>query len=156
NAAKSAIERKANGNDVSGLTRLAEVWGDDVAKTLRAWLGMRASHSGKGAGLEDSTALTFAEQHADDYRYVAKSSQWLRWAATRWHPEDTLAAFDASRVLCRAAGDCRAKTVAAVIALARSDRRMAATADQWDANSMLLNAARSTIDLATGTERPAA
>ena len=138
-AATSAVEIKANGHDVAGPTRLAEVWSEDVGTTLRHWLKLRAQHTGKGAGLEDSTALTFAEQHADDYRYVAKSAQWMRWAASRWRTEDTLCAFDEARKLCRAAGDAKAKTVAAVERLARADRRIAATVDQWDAEPTIIN-----------------
>jgi P4 family phage/plasmid primase-like protien len=154
NAATNAVDLKANGKNVAGLARCREVWGQDVADTLGKWLGGSAVRQAKGAGLEDSIALDFAERHADDYRYIAASSQWMRWAETRWQTEDTLAAFDDSRKLCRQAGDAKAKTVAAVTALARSDRRMAATADQWDSNPMLFNAARSTIDLATCEERP--
>jgi putative DNA primase/helicase len=107
----------------------------------------------ESAGLEDSVALAFAGQHADQLRYVAKSSQWMRWDGLRWQVEDTLAAFDSSRMLCRAAGDAKAKTVAAVVTLARSDRRLAAKLDQWDGHAMLFNTTRGTIDLVTGIER---
>src|SRR5262245_31975547 len=78
----------------------------------------------------------------------------MHWIGTCWQPEDTLKAFDRSRTLCRAAGDADAKTVAAVVTLARSDRRMAATADQWDNDPMLLNAVGATINLRTGQARP--
>jgi P4 family phage/plasmid primase-like protien len=153
-AAVGAIALKANGAAVPGLPRLAGLWGKDVADTLAKWLPTaRVAHTGKGAGLEDSVALDFAEQHNDDLRYVAKSSQWMRWTALRWQSEDTLAAFDLSRALCRVAGDSRAKTVAGVVALARTDRRMAAVVDQWDIEPMLFNAAKSTIDLRTGHDR---
>jgi putative DNA primase/helicase len=90
-------------------------------------------------GLEDRIALDFSAQHAADLRYVAKSNQWRQWVASRWQEESTLAAFDKARILCRAAGDAKAKTVAAVVTLARSDRRMAATTDQWDTNPERLN-----------------
>jgi len=93
----------------------------------------------KAAGLEDHVALDFAAQHADHFRYVAESSQWMRWADYRWQAEKTLFAFDQSRKLCRDAGDARAKTVSAVTTLARSDRRMAATVDQWDSDVEILN-----------------
>jgi hypothetical protein len=139
--ATGAVVAKANGVDVPGLPRLADLWGKDAADTLGKWLpGARVAHGGKGAGLEDSVALDFADQHASDTRYVAKSSQWMRWGGECWQTEDTLAAFDESRKLCRMEGDSRAKTVAGVVALARSDRRMAATVDQWDADPMLFNA----------------
>ena len=52
---------------------------------------------------------------------------------------DTLAAFDKARALCRAAGDAKAKTVAAVITLARTDRAIAATEEQWDIGDMIFN-----------------
>jgi hypothetical protein len=38
--ASSAVNVKANGKDVPGLTKLAEVWGKDAADTLRHWLNM--------------------------------------------------------------------------------------------------------------------
>jgi putative DNA primase/helicase len=153
--AAGAVEAKANGHDVPGLTRLAELWGEDAATTLAKWGLAARPREGKGGdgGLEDAIALAFAHEHADGYRYVAKSSQWMRWNGARWQDEDTLSAFDESRKLCRMAGDSRAKTVAAVITLARSDRRMAATIDQWDRNAMVLNAVGATIDLSTGRTR---
>jgi hypothetical protein len=138
-AAASAVNAKANGKDVPGLTRLAEVWGKDAADTLGHWLGVLTLRKAKGSGLEDSIALAFAEQNADDYRYIAASSQWMRWSTSRWKPEQTLAAFDEARRLCRQAGDAQAKTVAAVERLAKSDRRIAATSEHWDTEAKLIN-----------------
>jgi D5 N terminal like len=135
----SAISVKANGRDVPGLTRLGELWGKDAADTLAKWLPWRELCADKGAGLEDMVALAFAEEQADHFRYVAASSQWMRWDGSRWQVEDTLAAFDASRKLCRAARDAKARTVAAVVTLARSDRRLAATTDQWDRDPWAFN-----------------
>lgn len=153
-AAEGAVTAKANGHDVAGLARLRELWGPDAADTLGKWLSWRELRVDKaGAGLEDTVALAFAEEHSEHFRYVAASSQWMRWNESYWQPEDTLAAFDAARKLCRAARDAKARTVAAVVTLARSDRRLAATADQWDRNAMMFNAGRSTIDLTTGVER---
>jgi putative DNA primase/helicase len=146
-AATSAVGMKASGQNVAGLQRLREVWGDEVADTVTHWLKLRGLRPDKGIGLEDRVALVFATKHVDDFRYIAKSSQWMRWQETRWQPEDTLDAFDQSRKLCRDAGDARAKTVAAVIALARSDRRMAATEEQWDADREIFNALTTTVDL---------
>ena len=107
----------------------------------------------KSGGLEDSIALAFASKHADDFRFIALWSRWMRWDSTRWHPEATLRAFDEARKLCREAGDARAKTVAAVVTLARADRAIAATEDQWDTDSDLTNAGSLTIDLRTGDAR---
>ena len=76
-----------------------------------------------------------------------------------------MAAFDYSRATCReAAAECNkpktaavlasAKTVAAVERLAKADRRLAATVDQWDADPWLLNTPGGVIDLQTGLQRP--
>ncbi len=109
---------------------------------------------------DDALALRFAERYGNELRYVAKWSQWLRWTGTRWLFDDTLAAFDRARLICReAASACNeqkfakelasAKTVAAVERMARSDRRLAATVDQWDADPWLLNTPEGVIDLRT-------
>jgi putative DNA primase/helicase len=108
---------------------------------------------GQSVGLEDRVALEFANLHANHFRYVAVSSQWMRWSDSRWETESTLAAFDESRKLCRNAGTATAKTVAAVVALARSARTIAATVDQWDRDPWSLNT-DVTHDLRTGTARP--
>jgi P4 family phage/plasmid primase-like protien len=153
--ATGAVAAKASGRDVAGLTRLAELWGKDCADTLCKWgLVARQRQDADSAGLEDAVALQFAQEHAENFRYVAKAKQWMRWGGERWLTEDTLSTFDESRKLCRVAGDSDAKTVAAVVTLARSDRRMAATMDQWDSDPMLLNTVGGTIDLRTGQARP--
>jgi hypothetical protein len=139
--AVSALTLKAEGRELPGFPRLAEVWGKDVADTLSKWIqAERKSTVGPG-GFEDSIALQFAELYSDDYRFVAKSSQWLHWNGGRWREEATYAAFDLSRGLCRGArpGDARAKTVNGVITLARTDRRIAATTDQWDRDPGICN-----------------
>jgi putative DNA primase/helicase len=64
--------------------------------------------------------------------------------------EETLHAYHLARVLCRKAEDAKNKTVAAVVSLARTDRRQAATPAQWDANSWLLGTPKGTVDLRTG------
>jgi putative DNA primase/helicase len=114
---------------------------------------------------EDAIALSFAEQHAENLRFVAVWNQWLLWTGTHWIPETTLQAFDMTRALCRkvatgmssarlATAIASAKTVAAVERLARADRHIAATTDQWDVNDWILNTPRGTIDLRTGHIRP--
>jgi putative DNA primase/helicase len=75
-----------------------------------------------------------------------------------------LRAFDLVRRLCREASvECNkhkaasilasAKTVAAVERLAKSDRRLAATADQWDSDPWLLNTPGGVVDLRSGEMR---
>jgi putative DNA primase/helicase len=156
-SAAAAVTIKAKGNELPGWPRLAEVWGEDVAKTLGKWLPTAApdqhARNGAGAGLEDAVGLAFAEQHATHFRYVAKFGRWLQWTGMRWQFDETLVAFDEARTLCRQAGDARAKTVAGVTVLARSDRRLAATVEQWDADSWLLNTPAGVMDLKSGEMR---
>jgi hypothetical protein len=52
---------------------------------------------------DDALALRFADQHVGDLRYVAEWSKWLCWNGARWQFDDTLAAFDSARAICRAA-----------------------------------------------------
>ena len=114
---------------------------------------------------EDALAQRFAEVHAADMRYVALWGQWLIFDGKVWRRDDTLHAFTRARRICRdaAAQDLtRAKTllsaatVAAVERLARSDPRLAASADQWDRDIWLLNTPGGVVDLRTGAIREAA
>ncbi len=98
---------------------------------------------------DEALALGFAEAYRDELRYVAAWSKWMIYDGGRWALDDTLKAFNLSRVVCRkAAAECNtkakktiasAKTVAAVERLARADRRLAAITDQWDPDDFLLN-----------------
>jgi putative DNA primase/helicase len=108
----------------------------------------------KPAGLEDAVALRFAELHAADFRYVALWGRWMKYDGAVWRPENTLRTFDIARKLCREAREAKAKTVAAVVTLARADRAVAATINQWDTDANLFNAVSATIDLRTGIARP--
>lgn len=112
----------------------------------------------------EALALTFAMRHASDLRYVAAREKWLRWAGVVWRTDETLFAVHEARAICReAAAACNtdrsvtlasAGTVAAVERLARADRRLAATVDQWDSDAWLLNTPGGVIDLRTGLCRP--
>jgi putative DNA primase/helicase len=111
---------------------------------------------------EESIALIFAERHAGLLRHVSKWGYWLIWQAGRWLQDETTHAFDLARKICReAARQCSnkpkqakiiasARTVAAVERLAKADRRIAAAADQFDAQQYLFNSADRTINLKTG------
>jgi putative DNA primase/helicase len=113
---------------------------------------------------DDALALRFADRHASDLRFVAAWNKWLTWDGVRWRFDETLHAYELVRLLCReAAAGCNkekvavalasAKTVAAVERLARADRRLAATVDQWDAEPWLLNTPETVIDLRAGQPR---
>ena len=97
---------------------------------------------------EEAIALAFAQRHGHELRYVASWGRWLCFDGTRWQYDDTLHTFDRVRALCRevaldsgksARALASAKTVAAVERLAKADRRLAATAAQWDSDGWLLN-----------------
>jgi putative DNA primase/helicase len=114
---------------------------------------------------DEDLALRFAERHAGNLRFVAAWNRWLFWNGTHWQFEETLRAWDFARQVCReAAAQCNkgkiasaiasAKTVYAVERLARSDRRLAATVDQWDADPWQLNTPDGVVDLTTGQARP--
>jgi putative DNA primase/helicase len=119
-----------------------KVNGQDMATKPNAGKPRRGKGSARDTVLEDRVALDFAKQHADDFRFIAVWGRWMKWDGNRWHPEDTLRAFDISRKLCREAGDAKARTVAAVVTLARTDRAIAATEDQWDSSGKLFNTPR--------------
>ncbi len=144
--------------------------------TEERWRGKRTrrtrgSGGGEGANArppdfsDEALALRFAKRHARDLRYVAAMGKWLSWDGARWRTDDTLHAFDLARRMCReAAAGCNtkakkgiasAKTVAAVVTLARADRRLAASAEQWDADPWLLNTPDGVVELRTGRVRPA-
>ena len=114
----------------------------------------KANSQNKASDLEDRVALDFASKHAGDLRYIALWNRWMQWDGKRWRHEATLNAFDMARALCREAEDAKAKTVAAVVTLARTDRRLAATIEQWDTDLWSLNTPDGVIDLRTGTLRP--
>jgi len=118
---------------------------------------------------EDALALAFAQRYADELRYVNMWGKWFRYDGTCWHHDDTLHVFDMVRDTCREAAFLSgksshitpsAKTVAAVERLVRSDRRLAATTAQWDAQPWLLTtgdgAGGTTFELCTGVGRPPA
>ncbi len=116
---------------------------------------------------DEALALRFADLHADNLRFVATWGRWLHWNGTHWRLDDTLQAFDFAREVCReaaaaishkkarlAAVIASAKTVAAIERLAKADRRLAATSDQWDSDPWLLNTPVGALDLRSGKVRP--
>ena len=115
-------------------------------------------------GTEDALALAFTRRYHRDWRYVAAWGRWLVWDGQRWRTENTLAATDLIRSVCRqaavradnpkvAAKLASASTVGGVERLARADRRHAATTDEWDADPWLLNTPGGVVDLKSGRKR---
>lgn len=121
---------------------------------------------------DDALALQFANEHAARLRYVAVFNDWLEYDGACWRPDRTMRTFDRVRANNRqiaalastvlepkiAARICPAiasnKTVAAVYNLARSDRRLAASVEQWDSDPWLLNTPTGVVDLRSGQLRP--
>jgi putative DNA primase/helicase len=118
-----------------------------------------AEHQAAAAN-EDGLALLFATAHALDLRYVAVWGQWMSWDGAQWQQDKTLHTFDRIRALCQgSAVKVTAPAVASVEKLARSDRRLAATDEQWDATGWAINTGdnavtNSTFDLRTGGSHP--
>jgi putative DNA primase/helicase len=115
---------------------------------------------------DEALALRFADYHSGKARYVNLWGKWLIFDGICWRFDETLAAIDLSRKICREASRetktksmakkiAAAKTVAAVERLARADRRLAATTDQWDRDPYLLGTPGGTVDLKTGKLRAA-
>lgn len=107
---------------------------------------------------DDTLALVFAEQHAEQLRHVAVWGQWFLWNGRFWQPDDTLRVFSLVRLMLRqAAHNCTkrrvaqalgsAHTVAAVERLTRADRRLVTTDQQWNRPPRLLTTPRGTPDL---------
>lgn len=116
-------------------------------------------------GTEDALALSFTRRYQRDWRYVSSWGKWLMWDGQRWRTEDTLAATDLIRHVCRhaslrsdnprvAAKLAGASTIGGVERLARADRRHAGNTEEWDADIWLLNTPGGVIDLRTGRIRP--
>jgi putative DNA primase/helicase len=113
---------------------------------------------------DEALALTFADRHHADLRFVPLWSKWLLWDGSRWKLDDRTVAFTRARILCRqvaamykgkrACDIASGKKVAAIGTLARGDPRHVATADQWDARLTRLSMPTRTMDLETGHSHP--
>lgn len=119
-----------------------------------------------GALSDDALALAFAAAHADRLRYVADVGRWRRYEAGCWRDDAKLGVYDAARAQLRrtvaaerltereAAALRSAKTVNAVVTLARSDRRLVSEAAQYDRDPWQLNTPGGVVDLRTGQLTP--
>ncbi|MGI4939974.1 MAG: hypothetical protein ACRYHQ_05330, partial [Janthinobacterium lividum] len=120
---------------------------------------------------DDGLALEFSSRHVGQLLYVATWGHWLRWDGTKWAADTTLAVYDLSRAVCREMGALAeaedpkrgeaiardvtsSGTVASVERMARSDRRHARAAEQFDADPWVLNTTSGVVDLRTGRMRP--
>jgi len=122
---------------------------------------------------DEALTLAFSARHADDLRYCETFGAWFEWHGGRWREDITRRVFSLARRLCRAKSAealatiendktaakiaslvASAKTVAAVVNLARADARHATTPDDWDTDPWALNTPDGIVDLRTGQTRP--
>jgi putative DNA primase/helicase len=152
-------------------------WGEDAVQgVLTEALASSADDFEEDGALDDddvrspqfsdeALALLFAERHGHQLKYVEAWNKWQIWTGTVWGSDETLQVLDLARRLCREiasscsevrVGRCIAskKTVSAVVSLARADRRIAATIEQWDDDPWLLNTPSGIVDLRSGRQRP--
>jgi putative DNA primase/helicase len=114
--------------------------------------------------VEDGLALALAGECDANARWVQEWGAWLHWDGAVWVKDNTLQMYDMVRRLCRRAAETaqekratelrKAATVAAVERMARSDRRLAAIGEQWDADPWVLNTLAGIVNLHTGAIRP--
>lgn len=150
---------RSNGADLSAIARRHKA---PSARPITANRGEGPATS-VPAWSEEALALEFARRHGQHLRYVSGWGRWMVWTGNVWETDETLGVFDHARRICRevagtagtsrAASIASAKTVAAVERLAKADRRIAATVDQWDSDPWILNTPDAVVDLRTGTSR---
>jgi putative DNA primase/helicase len=115
---------------------------------------------------DSALASEFVERYENDLRYVNAWADWFNWTGTHWKREQTSLAFHLARKVCddaaarlhnskpgNSSSVASAKTIAAVERIAKTDRAIASTTDQWDADPLLLNTPNGTIELRTGKMR---
>jgi putative DNA primase/helicase len=114
---------------------------------------------------EDAIASHFADQHCAKWRYVKTWGAWYEWRGDGWHKDETakidrlavevtrqaLYWQDAMTLTPDAKRRVNSKrTAGSVRDLAMSDRRIAATVEQWDRNPWLLGVPGGVVDLKSG------
>src|SRR5262245_26212368 len=109
---------------------------------------------------EDACAQAFVDQYAKVLCYVAVTRQWYWWNEKRWVKDDHSRAFAFAHLIIRKAfagrtdgerkSAGRATFCSGVEKLARSDQRIQATAELFDAEPKLLGTPDGPVDLCTG------
>lgn len=113
---------------------------------------------------QDALAVEFASMNEALLRHCDGLAGWLWFDGTRWLSDDRRRRDDSARTLVRlrASGEaeeksrrtlCSSSNIEAIVRLARSDPRIAATIDQFDADPYLLNTMDGVVDLRTGQRR---
>ena len=132
---------------------------EKIAKSVGRYAPEPAPDNTPVLDAEDDLALRFIKDRPS-LRYVAAWGKWLRWDGCVWREDSTLDIFSQVREALRSAAKTAlekrrrallaGRTVAAIERLARSDRRAAATIEQWDRHDLVLNTPAGMVDLKTG------
>jgi putative DNA primase/helicase len=123
---------------------------------------------------DDALADNFSKRYGDQLAYVATWGRWMLWDQGRWKYDDTLRTRDLARGIARETASeastridlgkkaasianvlGSSRTIAAIETIARTDRRHAASAQQFDRDPWMLNTPGGIVDLRTGVMRPA-
>jgi putative DNA primase/helicase len=113
---------------------------------------------------QDTIAVRFGDEYEDRARFDHHSGKWFVWTGAIWLKNEDMLALDWARQLCRLFGTesselarslGTASAIGGVEKLARSDRRLAITSDQFDLDPMLMRAPGGTLDLRDGSLRRA-
>ena len=108
-------------------------------------------------------AIKFIDDAGGGLRYTADIGKWNWWSGVHWCEDHTLQVQHMAAEWCRHVAMqankkrgtlASAKTVSAVVTLARTDRRVAVEPDQWDRNPWLLTTPEGTVDLRSGLLQP--
>lgn len=125
---------------------------------------------------EIAVSCELARQCSESLRYVAKWGRWMHWTGQRWQSDETLVHVEYGKRLAAAVTENAARdytgefttepqrkaviakygaaaTVSNILGLARSDPKIAATHEQWDADLWALNTPAGVVDLRTGELR---
>jgi P4 family phage/plasmid primase-like protien len=145
-----------------------------VATKKKPWLDPAAMCGPEYS--DDAVANEFTAEQADKLRYVSHWNQWYIWDNCRWREDITLETQEFAREHCRtyatmALNDPNIPTLEKkknaamfmasskkffnVMAVAKADRRHAATTNQWDTDPWLLATPDGTVDLRNGRIKPA-
>jgi putative DNA primase/helicase len=143
-------------------------------KTVRA-KAVQAAQYPIGEKMDDiANAERLVQRHGDRLRYVKSHRAWYVWDGRCWVRDDRDHVVECAKDVARsfyadaadqpddkirkalfghASRSAARPKIDAMVALARSDPRMAMTGKEFDADPMVLNVANGTLDLRSGTLR---
>src|ERR1700674_1071785 len=125
---------------------------------------VNAERDGLAPLSENELALHFVKRFGDDYRSVPGWG-WMHAESTHWTRDSRLRHFNDARIICRefgtigdrSASEARrlaaAKTVAAVIQLARAEQSIVVLPEAFDVDRMALNTPAGIVNLRDGSIR---